>query len=309
MLSLLLKVTLSTGILIFLYTKLDRTQLENIFVQTDVFMLSLALILFLIGQIFSALRYQILVYAAGGSVSFLFSLRVHFIGLFFNQIMLSGLGGDAMKGYFMSGKISLAKVVKSVIADRIYGLFILCAMVLILSMAYIAVLPDRGLFLSVIGIGFFGVFGFPLAYLWFVAFQRIWPKLYERADHFLRLNDIRGFIEYFLRTFISWHCIPLLILSLMIHFAGIATFFVIARALGVDISFFDFTLMVPLVFLLALAPVSIAGWGVREVSSVWLLGLVGVIAEQAVLISIIFGFLLIMISLPGLLLFVISRRD
>lgn len=307
-LSLFLKASLSISILLFLFVELDWAQLEGMLANTDLFMLCAAILVFLIGQLFSAVRYQILVHAAGGKVSLPFSLRVHFIGLFFNQIMLSGLGGDAIKGYYMSGKISLAQVVKSVVADRLYGLFILCAMVLVLAYSYMSLLQERSLYLPVIGIGVLGVLGFPTIYLVIIFLQRRGPKLYAWAARFLRLNDIQGFVEYFLRTFTTHHCLPLMVLSLVVHFAGILTFFLIARGLGVDASVFGFTLTVPLVFLFSLAPISIAGWGVREVGAVWLLGLVGVAAEKAVLISVTFGFLLIIVSLPGLLLFILSRR-
>ena len=46
-------------------------------------------------------------------------------------------------------------------------------------------------------------------------------------------------------------------------------------------------------------PISIAGWGVRETAMVAFFGLIGVPAEGAVVLSILFGLVGIVVSLPG----------
>ncbi len=46
-------------------------------------------------------------------------------------------------------------------------------------------------------------------------------------------------------------------------------------------------------------PISIAGWGVREGAMVAAFSLVGVPVEGALVLSILFGLLILLISLPG----------
>jgi hypothetical protein len=46
-------------------------------------------------------------------------------------------------------------------------------------------------------------------------------------------------------------------------------------------------------------PISLAGWGVREVSLVALLGLLGVDREAALALSVEFGIICTLMSLPG----------
>jgi hypothetical protein len=63
---------------------------------------------------------------------------------------------------------------------------------------------------------------------------------------------------------------------------------------------------VAFVTLLTAAPISIAGWGVREGIMVVGLGYLGVIPEQALVLSILYGVLMLASSLPGLIIWYIS---
>ena len=54
-------------------------------------------------------------------------------------------------------------------------------------------------------------------------------------------------------------------------------------------------------------PISAAGWGVREASLVTLLGLVGVDRSAALLLSVEFGLLTTLLSLPGGLIWLALR--
>jgi len=58
-------------------------------------------------------------------------------------------------------------------------------------------------------------------------------------------------------------------------------------------------MVVPPVAFIQLLPVSLAGWGVREMALVVALGSFGVPAEAALAISVMMGFCLILIGLPG----------
>ena len=58
-------------------------------------------------------------------------------------------------------------------------------------------------------------------------------------------------------------------------------------------------MIVPPVTLIQLVPVSLAGWGVREVALVVALGSFGVPAEAALATSVLLGLCLILVGLPG----------
>ena len=68
---------------------------------------------------------------------------------------------------------------------------------------------------------------------------------------------------------------------------------------GVDPAAFDAAVLFVVVIGVALVPISINGWGLRELAVVALLGRYGVAPEQALVFSVCFGLVLAAGSLPG----------
>jgi uncharacterized membrane protein YbhN (UPF0104 family) len=89
----------------------------------------------------------------------------------------------------------------------------------------------------------------------------------------------------------------------IVHFNGIAAYALLALANGAHINALALVLLVPVIFLVALIPISFAGWGIREAGAVLLFGIVGVPKETALVISICFGLMLAIGGLPGLVMF------
>src|SRR5262249_1096520 len=82
----------------------------------------------------------------------------------------------------------------------------------------------------------------------------------------------------------------------------------LARALGIELSFAECLLLFPPVMLASAIPVSVAGWGVREGAMVVAFGFARVPAADAFAISVLFGLLAIVMSLPGVV-FWLARGD
>jgi uncharacterized membrane protein YbhN (UPF0104 family) len=78
---------------------------------------------------------------------------------------------------------------------------------------------------------------------------------------------------------------------------------ILSIALGYKINPIEMFLIVPLIFIVALVPFSLAGWGVRELGAIWLFNFIGVTNSTAFTISISYGLMLLIASLPGLLYF------
>ena len=69
--------------------------------------------------------------------------------------------------------------------------------------------------------------------------------------------------------------------------------------MGLNISLFGMLLVVPITNLLIALPISIAGWGVREGVMITGLGFLNVSVEAAFALSILYGLLMLVVSLPG----------
>jgi glycosyltransferase 2 family protein len=88
-------------------------------------------------------------------------------------------------------------------------------------------------------------------------------------------------------------------------FAGAA--WSLARSLGVEIGMIDCLVIMQLVALVTALPISVGGWGAREVSMVGLLGLIGVASSAALLLSVELGLVGLLVNLPGGLVWLAAR--
>ena len=61
--------------------------------------------------------------------------------------------------------------------------------------------------------------------------------------------------------------------------------------------------------LIAMVPISLAGWGVREASLVFFLGLADVPSEAALSISVVFGFSRLFMGAMGAIAWMITRSE
>lgn len=97
--------------------------------------------------------------------------------------------------------------------------------------------------------------------------------------------------------------------SLAIQVLNVVVLYVVSRGLNMEISFVSALVLIPPVLLIAMLPISVAGWGVREGAMVVALALVGVHSAQSLALSICFGLLLIALSLPGGIVWFLTRHQ
>jgi glycosyltransferase 2 family protein len=83
----------------------------------------------------------------------------------------------------------------------------------------------------------------------------------------------------------------------------------IARSLGIAVGPVAMIAVTSMMTLVVALPISVAGWGVREVSLVALLGLLGVDREAALALSVELGLLNTLLSLPGGVVWLMLRSD
>jgi glycosyltransferase 2 family protein len=88
-------------------------------------------------------------------------------------------------------------------------------------------------------------------------------------------------------------------LATLVHTLTILCVWCVGLALGIPLTAVDAAVLVVLMLGVALIPVSIGGWGLREVAVVALLGAHGVSAEIALSLSVTFGLVIVVGSLPG----------
>lgn len=266
--------------------RLDWAQIGEAFAGLDLRFWLLALGVFLGAQVISSYRWQILSRPLGFQLSFGRYLSLYFVGMFFNLVLPTSVGGDVVRAWYMGGKRSRAFL--SVLAERGSGLAVL--MLLACLAAFVAPVPLPGwMILAVVGVGSVllgGVLCVPLL----PAMTRLpWigakiPPLIQLAHTFLRLPRLLTIAG---------------MLSLVVQLASVALVWLVSEGLGLAVPFSYFAVIVPLVTLLTLVPISLNGMGLRELGLVVMLGPVGVTAPQAVMLSLLVFAVTVAASLIG----------
>jgi len=91
----------------------------------------------------------------------------------------------------------------------------------------------------------------------------------------------------------------ILALGFAVHFLTVFAIWSLARAQGFALPVVDAALLFTLMISISLLPVSIGGWGLRELAVSSLLATHGVPVEQALFFSVSFGLIVIVAALPG----------
>ena len=297
------KVMITIGLLGWILNNIDITGVFQLILDSNLKYFWLSLILMLFQVIIVTIRWKKILNNLNNFYSFTKLFCYTWIGLFFNQILLSSIGGDALRGYYIcKDGCSVKNSTLSVLLDRIFGMIGLVILVIITTPLFFNQVSDSTarLGLIMVSIGsisiIFSIFTFDL--------------LPQKLSHW---RVVRGLfsLTYAVRRlmFSSFYGIKLIALSVIIHIFSIISVLILSQGASLDISWINIMLIVPLTTLFMTIPISIAGWGVREGVMVIGLGYLGVSSESALALSILFGLLQLVISLPGMLFWTFNRSN
>lgn len=297
------KIVLSIALIWFAFRKIDLEAALSLLTRIPMGDLAIVAIILLTQQLFTSLRLRQLVLTLGKSISIRTALDAVFIGVFFSQTFISFIGGDAMRVWRLTTRdVDLSLAARAVLLDRVAGFVALIGLIAACLPFLYSILPDpsmrTGLGLA-LALGLF-------ATIIFLALSRT-PESLRKVRVLRLLADVSHQSMAIAKT--PSTLFPLLMLSLVIQLMNVVAIYAIALGLNADVTFANLLALIPPVLLLAMLPISFAGWGVREGAMVVALGFVGVSAEQSVAISVCFGLALIVIGLPGGLLWFFQRKQ
>src|SRR5262249_33655566 len=92
------------------------------------------------------------------------------------------------------------------------------------------------------------------------------------------------------------------------HFMNVLVFFLIGRDLAMGLGLGSWFLIVPPALLISMLPISAGGWGIREASFVFGLASFGIRPEEAVIPPIVFGLGVLVVTLPGGIIWLANRK-
>ncbi|GBE12242.1 hypothetical protein BMS3Bbin14_02065 [bacterium BMS3Bbin14] len=262
--------------------------------------LAVAIALQLTSTCVSSFRWFLIMRRIGSPQPFFFFLKSYFKGAFFNQGLPTSIGGDAVR------ILDCARVQESAIngfygvfIDRIVGL----AGLLILNIG--ALLIDRTLLPSRVYYALLVILVLLLSGLVLLFYLRRF-SLFSRGKWLGYLGQLseRYFQVYSTPSSMGTQ----LGLSVLTHLLAMAAFYVLGVSVGLNYPLTVYLVLVPPVILLTILPISMAGWGVREGAMIGFFLLIGADRSKVLSLSILYGLLALVASLPGLLVYVSQKN-
>lgn len=295
---LLIRILVTLLIFVLILRSIDVQQVWAMLRQVKLDVLAVAILVQFASTTISAYRWQLIMHNLRFGQSFLFYWCSYFKAMFFNQGLPTSIGGDALRVLDVANQgFRKRDVLYGVILDRVSGL---AALMLLNLLAYIfnpELLPLQVYHVTLV-----------LVIIGTVAVMFIASLKYLRwLDNYPRLAIVKAISARLHQAFL-YNRIVLLTSSLLIPLLAILVFFIIGRALDLRYDPMTYFVIVPPAIYLTIIPISMAGWGVREGVLVGLFSLIGADKPTVLVMSIIYGFTLIIISLPGLIIYLKGRH-
>ena len=300
----------------FVYDKIvtapgwDTGDIWDLFSVHSIAPLFIALFCLGLSNFTGCLQWKLLLEKQNVHLGYWHLVKLYFVGLFFNNFMPGNVGGDVKKVYDIRMQGSQKTVGGGLTAtffDRLFGLFFLNILALAVGFLFFIRDPEQRLFLLPslwVFLGFCTLFaglfskriGRILA--WFSG--KIFPMSVQ-----IRILHFQERFELF-RDWKLWFHITALSavtqsLRVVVHF-----FCGIAIGLSIDVSWYFF--FIPMVAVISALPISIGGFGPRELLAQSLFERIGVPGLSAVMVQLLAYLVSMLVSLFGAGFFLAEKR-
>jgi len=290
-----------TGVtLYFVFRRIDRHVLAQLLTTQNDSLLAAAAVLIVLQINLGGVRWGTVLSAMckGRPPAQLSVQAVFYASTFFNCLPLGTVGGDIARVWLARRfSLSVRQIVLSVLLDRV---LVVTALVILAVITLPGIAHPLAARASLAGAAFL------LAAVGFLLLQPI-ERIVGRWRDIWPISSLLRMAEE-LRATVQRVGLPALLYAILAAASGAVAAYCISLSLSIDVGV---TAMIAIMSFVAFAtalPISLAGWGVREVSLVSLLGLLGVDREAALVLSVEFGIINTLMSLPGGLIWLGLRK-
>lgn len=300
----IIKTVISTALIYYILNKTDLGEIWASVKSANLWILLASFSLHAVGYYASAYRWRILALAQKMDLSVSYLVESYAVAMFFNNILPTTIGGDAVRAYdsWRKGYPKL-KSIATVAVERFIGMFALVVF-------------------AVVAVALTGEISNRVPYLWLwvtLCFISMWlvlqgiflqqgkAKILTKIFELPGLKIFNKLVKKFADAFVSFRgknkeLILSLALSLLLQINVIFHYYLISKALGLEVPFIKFWVIIPIAIFVQMIPVSINGIGIRENLYVFFLGLYGVSTASAIAFSwIAYGMILILGIFGGML--------
>jgi uncharacterized membrane protein YbhN (UPF0104 family) len=270
---------LTLVLFIYLLQKQNWGTIWNTFQKLSIGIVILVWLLLLARLVLNSVRWFVLLKTAEIDIPFSECIKLVLLGMFVSNFLPSTVGGDGVRLLsLLRFEEDRSLAFSTIIIDRMINVL---AMLILLPVSFIVF--DLSFLVSVSFIKYKGSF-----FTWFInLFQRIINKTKSFLSGFsVWLNSPR---KLMFSVCISWSAIFIYFLSIWI----------LAVNLGMSVKFYQVIGVTVITYLITLLPISINGYGLREVTITGLYSYLGASLEAAISLAIISRLLYLSTTLIG----------
>lgn len=273
--------------------------------RINMLMVSLAIVLFYLQVLIVSWRFRIALRLGGIRIDFVPALEATALSVVAGAVLLSPVVGMVLRVLVLRhANFPVRTLVLATLFERI---------VLLAVLIIAAIVSVVWLRIDILWIGSPSrVYWFVLAAGLFAAIVWLFAYRFGYVGHLLRewketLAGIRSYI-----TNIYGIAVVTLV-TVASHVVFLAAAIAAAYANHIDLGIYDLSAAISATMLLASIPVAISGWGIREISLIWLLGNLGIDGSSTLAFSILVGVLSLLAaalaSAMSLVIAIVRRRD
>ena len=302
----MVKLLVSVGLLTYFLTQIDVEQFLRTLASADFSYIAAALVIYLLTQVMSAVRWTVLTRPLGIRTPFKDIIAYYFIGMFFNLFAPGTVGGDVSRVYYLakdqerdrktSLSLTAVQATASVVMDRVIGMVAL----IWVGAAGLLLFPEYGIPPAIRYLTLLLAAGFLIAGLLMPLLRRLLP-----GDGYPLVVKLRLILTSYRQ---GWRVIlQAITLSLIVHLIQAWLHVIMGLALHVSVPLSFCLIVYPLVGIFAALPISLNGLGLREGGYIFLLALIGIDSEKGIAFGLLLFLIVALDSLIGGILFLVKR--
>ena len=278
------KILISVALLYLALRKVNLSDLVSRFNLASLGWIGMAIAATFLQIFVGVLRWREIGAECGAPLATGQAMRFNLIGTFFNQTLPSSIGGDAVRLWLVArGGAGWRAATFSIFVDRAIGLIAL-AVIIVASLPWsynlIGDPNGRSALLFVDFAALAGGAGF------LVLGRLPWPWLKDWwGTHHLHACSVIANRVIFSRK----HGPAIAVLSVLVHVLAVVIAWCIVQSIAAQVVFGQIFQLVPPVMLITMLPISIAGWGVREATMGLAFGYAGLMTNEGINISLLYG--------------------
>jgi len=296
-----IKILISAALLYFSLRKVNLFDLTSRIHVESLGWIGLAIAVTFLQIFIGVLRWREVSTQCGAPIETRQAMRFNLIGTFFNQTLPSSIGGDAVRLWLVArGGAGWRAATYSIFVDRAIGLIALAILIVAtLPWSYRLITDPNGR--SALLLVDFAALAGGIGFLVLGLLPWPWLKRWWGTHHLHACSVIANRV-----IFSRQHGPKVVVLSLLVHVLAVVIAWCVVQSIAAPVAFGQIFQLVPPVMLITMLPISIAGWGVREATMGLAFGYAGLMTNEGVNVSLLYGAVSFMVGAFGGLVWIFS---